>query len=81
MVASSQPNSLHHLPHRHLERLASVTSFSRRCKVVGQALGRLPPMWGRCFHTRVIVSAEALFVLAEQISSFVSPSALSGVRA
>jgi hypothetical protein len=36
---------------------------------------------GRCFHNRVIVSGEALFVVAEQISSFVSPSALSGVRA
>ena len=40
---------------------------------LNHAPGRLPPMRGRCFHNRVIVSAEALFVLAEQNSSFVSP--------
>jgi len=37
------------------------------------APGRLPPMRGRCFHYQVIVSAEALFGLAGQTSSFARP--------
>ena len=48
---------------------------------LSRASSRLPPMRGHCFHNRVIVSAEALSVLAGQISSFENLSAPSRERA